>query len=164
MALTKEQKQKSLKAIKEKISGQKAMVFADFSKIASKDLFALRGNLKDAGCDMKIGKKTLIRIALGQSGFSFWKQIKDVVPGQLALIFGIADEIAPSRISNEFAKKFENFKILGGVFENRFIGKEKVLELASIPPRLQLLGRLVGSIASPMASFVRVLDKIANKI
>ena len=73
------------------------------------------------------------------------------------------DEVAPARISNQFAKTNENFKILGGIFENRFIEKERVLVLANIPSRNELLGRLVGSIASPMSSLARVLDKIREK-
>lgn len=160
MALTKEQKTKQIESIKEKVSKQKSMVFVDFNKVPSKDMFGLRKSLKEAGCNLKIAKKTLVRIAFGQSNISFWNKIKSSIPGQSALVFGIEDEIAPARISNKFAKDHEGFKILGGIFENRFIGKEKVLELASIPPRNELLGRLVGSLSSSMASFVRVLDKI----
>ena len=160
MALTKEQKTKQINDIKEKVANQKSMVFVDFNKVPSKDMFFLRKSLKEVGCNLKIAKKTLVRIAFGQSNISFWNKIKAVVPGQLALVLGIEDEIAPARISNKFAKDHEGFKILGGIFENRFIEKEKVLELASIPPRNELLGRLVGSIFSPMSGFVRVLDKI----
>lgn len=160
MALTKEQKTKQVKDIKEKISNQKSMVFVDFNKVASKDMFVLRKNLKEQGCNLKIAKKTLVRVAFGQAGISFWNKIKAVVPGQLALVLGIEDEIAPARIANDFAKKQENFKILGGIFEKRFIDREKVLVLANLPTRDQLLGRLVGSIYSPVSSFVRVLDKI----
>ena len=160
MALTKQKKQDSLKDLKENISKQKSVIFADFSKVASKDLFDLRKKLKEAGCLLKIGKKTLIRIAFGQSNISFWNKIKAIVPGQLALVFGIEDEIAPARIANQFSKKNENFKILGGIFEKKFIDKEKVLVLANIPTRNELLSRLVGSFSSPMASFARVIDKI----
>ncbi|MEK7664103.1 MAG: 50S ribosomal protein L10 [Patescibacteria group bacterium] len=163
MALTKEKKQSNLKDLKESISKQKSVIFADFSKVASKNLFDLRKKLKEAGCILKIGKKTLIRIAFGQSGISFWNNIKKSVPGQLALVFGIEDEIAPARISNQFAKTNENFKILGGIFEKRFIDRERVLELANIPTRNELLGRLVGSLQSSITSFVRVLDKISKK-
>jgi large subunit ribosomal protein L10 len=165
MALTKEQKTKQIDSVKEKISKQKSIIFVDFSKVPSKDMFSLRKSLKEAGCNLKIAKKTLVRIAFGQSNLSFWNKIKSSIPGQLALVFGIEDEIAPARISNIFAKTHENFKILGGVFENRFIARERVLELASIPARDELLSRLVGSLSSSMASFVRVLDKIReNKI
>lgn len=163
MALNKDQKKKQLDNLKEKISNQKSIIFADFSKVPSDKMFTLRKTLKEQGCNLKIGKKTLIRVAFGQSGISFWNKIKKVIPGQLALVFGVEDEIAPARISNQFSKDNENFKILGGIFESRFIDREKVLVLANIPPRNELLGRLVGSIASPMASFVRVLDKITSK-
>src|SRR3989338_1880295 len=135
MALTKQQKEKALNDLKDKISKQKSTVFADFSKVSSKDLFDLRKKLKEAGCLLKIGKKTLIRIAFGQSNISFWNKIKSAVPGQLALVFGVEDEIAPARISNQFFKTNENFKILGGIFESKFITKERVLELANIPTR-----------------------------
>jgi large subunit ribosomal protein L10 len=162
MALTKEQKQKQVKDIKEKISKQKSLVFVDFNKVPSKDLFGFRKSLKEAGCNLKIAKKTLVRIAFGQSNISFWNKIKESVPGQLALVLGIEDEVAPARIANNFAKTHETFKILGGIFENKFIDRERVLVLASIPPRNELLGRLVGSISSPIASFARVLDKISQ--
>jgi large subunit ribosomal protein L10 len=160
MALTKDQKTKQIDSIKEKVLQQKSMVFVDFSKVASKDMFSLRKSLKEAGCNLKIAKKTLVRIAFGQSNISFWNKIKESIPGQLALVFGMEDEVAPARIANNFAKTQENFKILGGIFEKRFIDKVRVLELANIPPRNELLGRLVGSLASSMTSFVRVLDKI----
>ena len=160
MALTKEQKTKQVESVKEKIAQQKSMVFVDFSKVPSKEMFSLRKSLKEAGCNLKIAKKTLVRVAFGQSNISFWNKIKSSIPGQLALVFGIEDEIAPARIANTFAKTQENFKILGGIFENRFIEKARVLELAAIPTRNELLGRLVGSIYSPVSGFVRVLDKI----
>ena len=160
MALTKAQKTKQIDSVKEKIAQQKSVIFVDFAKVPSKEMFSLRKNLKEAGCNLKIAKKTLIRVAFGQSNISFWNKIASSVPGQLALVFGIEDEIAPARIANNFRKTNENFKILGGIFEKRFIDQAKVMELATLPSRNELLGRLVGSIASPMASFVRVLDKV----
>jgi len=160
MALTKQKKQNSLKDLKEQIAKQKSLVFADFSKVNSKDLFSLRKQLKEAGCQLKVAKKTLVRIAFGQSNISFWHQIKKNVPGQLALVFGFEDEMAPARISHAFTKINEHFKILGGIFESRFIEKERVLALANIPPRSDLLSRFVGSLASSMIGFVTVLDHI----
>lgn len=160
MALTKEKKGKALESIKEKISKQKSVIFADFSKVGSVDLFKLRKELKENGCSLKIGKKTLVRIAFGQSGISFWNLIRKSIPGQLALVFGMDDEIAPARIANKFSKTNENFKILGGIFEGRFIDRERALVLANLPSRNELLGRLVGSLSSSMTGFVRVLSKI----
>jgi large subunit ribosomal protein L10 len=160
MALNKEQKTKQIDSIKAKVAEQKSVIFVDFAKVPSKDMFGLRKNLKENGCNLKIAKKTLVRVAFGQSGITYWNKIKSSIPGQLALVFGIEDEIAPARLSNIFAKDHENFKILGGIFEQRFIDREKVLMLANLPSRNELLSRLVGSLSSSMTSFVRVLDKI----
>lgn len=157
MALTRDQKQKSLKDLKESIAKQKSIIFADFSKVNSKDLFHLRKQLKEAGCALKIAKKTLVRIALGQSNISFWHTIKKHIPGQLALVFGIDDEVAPARISNQFAKTNEHFKILGGIFEKKLMEKEKVLFLANLPSKTELLSKLVGSLSSPIMGFENVL-------
>jgi len=163
MALTKQQKTKQIESVKEKIAQQKSVFFIDFAKVPSKEMFGLRKALKEAGCNLKIAKKTLARIAFGQSNISFWNKMKEAIPGQLALVFGIEDDIAPARIVNSFAKKQENLKILGGIFEKRFIDREKVLVLANLPTRNELLSKLVGSLQSPVASFVRVLNKIAEK-
>jgi large subunit ribosomal protein L10 len=160
MALTKEQKAKQIDSIKAGLSNQKSIVFVDFNKVPSKEMFSLRKTLKENGCNLKIAKKTLVRVAFGQSNISYWNKIKSSIPGQIALVFGIEDEIAPARIANQFAKTQENLKILGGIFESRFIEREKVLVLANLPSRNELLSRLVGSIYSPVTSFVRVLDKI----
>jgi large subunit ribosomal protein L10 len=163
MALTKAQKTKQVEAIKAKVAEQKSVIFVDFSKVPSKEMFGLRKTLKENGCNLKIAKKTLVRVAFGQSNISYWNKIKSAVPGQLALVFGIEDEIAPARIANTFAKTQENLKILGGIFESRFIDREKVLVLANLPSRNELLGRLVGSIYSSTTNFVRVLDKIREE-
>lgn len=160
MALTKEQKTKQIDSIKQGLTNQKSIVFVDFSKVPSKEMFSLRKTLKENGCNLKIAKKTLVRVAFGQSNISYWNKIKSSIPGQIALVFGIEDEIAPARIANQFAKTQENLRILGGIFESRFIEREKVLVLANLPSRNELLSRLVGSIYSPVTSFVRVLDKI----
>lgn len=158
MALTKEKKDKSLKSLKENISKQKSIVFIDFSKINSKDLFSLRKTLKEADCLLKIGKKTLMKIAFNNLGDSFWDSVKNSAKGQLALVLGFKDEVAPARISKKFSKVNENLKILGGIFENRFIEKEQVLVLADLPSKEELLAKLILSIKSPIAGFANIFQ------
>ena len=160
MALTREQKVKQIDSVKEKVAKQKSVIFVDFAKVPSKEMFSLRKSLKEAGCNLKIAKKTLVRVAFGQSGINFWDKMKSSIPGQLALVFGIEDDIAPARISGQFGKTNSDFKILGGIFEKRFIDKDKVMVLANLPTKNELLSRLVGSIASSMTGFVTVLDHI----
>jgi len=158
MALTKEQKQKAINDLKEKFSKYKSMVFIDYSKVKSKDIFGLRKKLKAANCLLKVAKKTLLKIAMAEKKVSFWEEIDKNTPGQLAVVFGFEDEIAPAKIVEQFSRENEDIKILGGIFENAFVKQEKVLAFAKIPSRQELLANLIRSIQAPVSGFVNVLQ------
>lgn len=157
MPKTKEQKQKIINDLKEKIARQKAMVFVDLEGMNSKALFQLRDELKKNDCNLQIVKKTLFRKALEALSIEKIAEKIAQVEKQLALAFGFDDEISPAKTCYEFSKTNENLKILGGVIENEFIEKEKMLELAQIPSRAELLARLVGSLQAPVSNFVYTL-------
>jgi len=158
MALTKDEKKKAIKSLEEKIEKQKSIVFIDFSKVNSKDIFAFRKKLKDAGCDLKVSKKTLLGIAFGKKNAELWEEAKKNIPGQLAVVFGMEDEVAPAKVSFQFTKQSENVKVLGGVFEKKFANREMIFALSTIPSRDELLAKLVGSLAAPISGFENVLQ------
>jgi len=156
MALTKKQKTEVIEDIKEKLSKQKAIVFVDYTGLGVKDLLDLRTNLREKESVFKVSKKTLLKIAFKDLSSSLSKKI-DELEGQIGLVFGFGDIISPAKITYNFAKENDNLKILGGVFEGKFIEKEKVEELAQIPTREELLSRMVGSLSTPLSGLVNVL-------
>ena len=158
MALTKDQKKQVIASLEEKIAKQKSIVFIDFAKVNSPDIFAFRKKLKEAGCDLKVSKKTLLGIAFGKENAALWEEAKKNIPGQLAVVFGMEDEVAPAKVSFQFIKQSENVKILGGVFENKFADREMIFALSSIPSRDELLAKLAGSIKAPVSNFVYALN------
>ena len=157
MPLTKEQKSKAIAELEKSLKDQKSMVFIDFSKVNSKDIFSLRQKLRQAGCVMKVAKKTLLAKAFGKDD-ALWQKAKESIPGQLAIIFGIEDEIAPAKITQQFLKQAENIKILGGIFESRFVDKAEVVVLSAIPSKEESLSRLVRTLQSPMSGLLSVLQ------
>ena len=155
MALTKEQKQKVLDDLKEKIAKQKAMLLVGITGLKVKDIADLRRKLKVADGNLKVAKKTLIERALKQNKLDFDK--KDYQE-ELALVFSFKDEILPAKTVYDFSETNPELKILGGFFEGEFLESEKVIELAKLPTKEQLLARLVGSISAPMSNLVSVLE------
>src|SRR4030042_739694 len=154
MPQTKEQKQKTIENLKEKINRQKSMVLIDFQGVKVKDLSELRRKIKEAGGQLKVAKKTLINLALKKFGLKLEKDLK----GEIALIFAFEDSISPLKKTYQFSETNDNLKILDGFFEGKFIEKDKVLTLAQLPSREELLARLVGSISSPVSGFLNVLQ------
>jgi len=115
----------------------------------------LRKELKKNKNEMKVAKKTLLNIALQNQKLEI---AKDKLTGEVALIFGFSDEVSPARTVYQFSKTNPALKILGGFIENKFKEIEEIVALAQLPGREELLARLVGSVASPMSGFVRVLQ------
>jgi len=155
MALTKQQKQKALEDLKDKIAKQKAMVLIGISGLQVKDMSDLRRKLKADDGNLKVAKKTLIEKALKENKLDF---NKNDYKEELALAFGFKDEILPAKSVYEFGETNPNLKILGGFFENKFLETEKVIELAQLPGKEELLARLVGSISSPISGLVNALN------
>jgi large subunit ribosomal protein L10 len=155
MALTKTQKEKIIKDLKDKISKQKAMIFIDFTGLKVKDLFNLRKKLKTADSELKVAKKTLMGIALKEAKL---KIDTKKMAGEIALVFGFKDEISSSKVLYQFSRENPNLKILGGFFENKFKEAEDIITLAQLPSREELLARLVGSIQAPITNFFYILQ------
>jgi len=155
MPLNKEQKKKIIEKIKESIDKQKIAVFVAIAGLKAKDAFNLRNRLKESDCMLNVVKKTLLKIASKDKKFPVEA---DKIAGEIALIFGFKDELSAPKIARKFSKENENLKILGGIFEGQFIEKEKVLALAEIPSREELLAKMLGSMQAPIANFASVLN------
>ena len=78
--------------------------------------------------------------------------------GELALVMGYGDEVAPAKLVYEFSKTNENVKILGGLLENNALSVAQVTSLAQLPSKQELLAKMVGSISAPTRNFVGVLQ------
>jgi large subunit ribosomal protein L10 len=162
MAITREKKRKILEQLKEKIEKQKIMIFIDFTGVKSKDLFSLRKKLKEVGNEIKVAKKTLINLALKEKNLNVIDVRKML--GEVAVIFGMKDEISSAKTVYEFSKENKNLKILGGILEKNFIGPEKIEELAKLPTKEELLAKLVSDISAPISNFVYLLKSIPQSL
>ena len=155
MAQTKAQKEKILKDLKEKITKQKVMFFVDFTGTKVKELSQLRKELKKVGGDLKVVKKTLVKIALEDQKMKFEKE---KFPGEIGLVFAFEDEVSPAKTVYKATLNTKTLNILGGFFENQLKEKEEIITLAQIPSRPELLAKLVGTVSAPISGFANVLQ------
>ena len=72
------------------------------------------------------------------------------------------DATAPARIIANFAKTAPKLEIKGGVVEDTYYDAKGMQVIATIPSREELLGKLLGSIQSPITNLARVLNQIAE--
>ena len=160
MAKTRDQK-KEMVSILENISKEsKSVVFVNFTKLLVKDETSLRNKLRENGLYYKVVKKTLLKKGFG--GSSFAGEMPEL-PGMMAIAYG-NDLIAPAREVYEFQKtRKDNVSIVGGVFDGKYMTKEEMMSIATIPSTQVLYGQFVNLINTPIQQFVTALSKIAEK-
>lgn len=158
MAITKDKKQEIYQGVLAAIKGAASVVFVNFHGLSMEETTKLRKGLKKEGIAYTVAKKTLAKRALNDS------KIEGDMPaleGELALVYS-SDLLAPARGVYEFQKTYKDkISIVGGVFEGKYMNKEAMISVATIPPLIVLRGQFVNLINSPIQRFVVALDQIA---
>jgi len=159
MAITKEKKKEIISKLKNIFDDAKTIVFVNFHGLGVGDTTAIRKELRKNGISYFVAKKTLIGLVLKDKKMGSENTVFD---GELGIVYG-DDNIAPAREVYRFSKKHnDKLKILGGVFEKKFVNGEQMIELAQIPDMLALRGQFANVINSPIQRFVIALNQIAQ--
>src|ERR1035437_10292777 len=157
--ITKVQKKELIDKAAKALKGSKSVVFANFHHLIVSDDMAMRKALRKEGVGYMVVRKSLAKIALKEAG------IEGTMPefvGELAIIYG-DDLTAPAREFFTFQKKYkDNVKIVGGIFEGKYMSVEEMTAVAMIPSQKTLYAQFVNLINSPIQRFAVVLDAIAK--
>ncbi len=159
MAKTKDQKKEVVKTLAKVVKDAASIVFINFDKLQVAEETKLRRALADNGSHYQVVKKTLLTKAFEGSGMS-----GDMaeMPGMIAIATS-GDLIAPAREVYAFQKDHkDNIKIVGGVFDGRFVGMEEMMSIATIPPLKTLQSMFANIINSPLQRFAVVLSEVAK--
>ncbi len=164
MAITREAKEQSVQQLKDDFSTFKLAVLTDYRGLTVAELKELRRNLAAEGISYRVSKNTLLRIATAET-----PALKEIDPatftGPMALAIGAGDEVAPARVIFQYAKDHEALEIVGALTpDGRLLTPAEVKTLALMPSREQLLGSVVGTIATPLTGFVGVMGAQVRSI
>ncbi len=153
--LNKTQKKELVKELVDKIKRQQSLVFTDVSGLSVAEMQKLRRELKKAGIEYRVAKKTLITLALKEAKYDI-----DItqVPGSLGTAFSYQDPVSPAKIIFKFSKEHKNLRVVGGIMEGRFLTVQEVEALSKIPSKEELIATLVGMLKGPIFGLVNVLQ------
>ncbi len=146
--------------IKEKVSRATSVVLVDPRGLTVAQDTALRKSLREIGVDYKVYKNRLMRLGFEGSDFA---KLDEYLEGPSAAAFCYDDPTAAARVISKIAKDVKLLEFKAGVIENNVYNAEEVQAIANIPSREELLSKLLGSFKSPMSSFARIIQAIADK-
>ena len=160
MAISKDKKVEILGKLKEATEKANTMVFVNFHALPVNLVTEIRKTLRENGVGYFVAKKTLIKKAFGEKGYA---GTMPELPGEISVAYS-DDQIASAKGVYDYQKKNpELLKIVGGVFENKFLNAAEMMNIATIPGREILYGMFVNVINSPIQGLVIALDAIAKK-
>lgn len=166
--LQKSKKAEIIKGLEESIKGSPSIIFVNFHGMKVSDETQLRRDLRNKGVNYKVSRKTLLKRALKGAAEGELPELSGEVamaylPVLAEVLEDTKDNIAPAREVYNFQKSHKgSLNILGGIFEGKFIGATKMMEIAMIPSREVLYAQFVNLINSPIQRFVVALDQIAK--
>lgn len=142
------------------IDGAQCVLLVNYSGLTVEQDTVLRKELREAGVQYKVYKNRMMNLAFqGTACESLCKHLE----GTNALAVSATDATAPARIMAKYAKQFPKLELVAGVVEGNYNDQKAMQAIADIPSREVLLGRLLGSMQSPVANFARVIKQIAEK-
>ncbi|NMB92284.1 MAG: 50S ribosomal protein L10 [Parcubacteria group bacterium] len=160
--ISRQKKEQVVKELLDLIKQSKSIYFTSLSGLNVSKVSDLRKSLRGVNAKAKVAKKTLIDLSFKQAGLEM--KVKDNFADSVLMEFALGDSIAVAKIIWQFSKSNEPFKILGGLMDGQLLTVEEIIQLAKIPSREVLLGRLVSSLASPIRNFNYVLKGNTMKL
>ena len=154
-----ELKQPIVKEIAELLDGAQSAVVVDYRGLTAEQDTKLRKELREAGVTYKVYKNTMIRLAAKGTPF---ETLDSSLEGPTAIAVSKEDATAPARILYNFSKTAPKLELKAGVVDGVTYDQDGIKVIATIPSRDELIGRLLGSIQSPITNFARVLNQIAE--
>ena len=152
-----EAKKVVVEEIVEKIKNSKSVVLVEYNKLTVAEVSELRNKCREAGCEYKVYKNTLVRKAFNDLGF---KDFDNDLNGPTAFAFG-ADETVAAKLMHEASKTYEGKIVVKSAFvDNAYVDKNGVKELATMPSKEELLAKLLGSLQAPVANFAGLLNNL----
>jgi large subunit ribosomal protein L10 len=157
-----ERKKKLIGQLEEALRQHDVAILTNPRGLSTPDLNALRAKLHDVDATYVIAKNTLLGRAASECGIA---GLSPMLEQQTALALGNDRAQDVSKALADYVRMNRSpLTVKGGILGGRVITVAQVEQLATLPPRLALRGRLAGTIQAPLSGFVGLLDSALGEL
>ncbi len=147
-------KEASVGELTEKLAGAKSLFLTDYSGLTVSEITKLRGELRKDGNTYSVVKNTLFKIAAGDLA----SRLESFLAGPTGIVFAGADPVAPAKALKTFSDTVKRIGIKAAYIDGQIVDAKQVEILAKLPPKIELIANLVGTLANPLRGLVTVLS------
>jgi large subunit ribosomal protein L10 len=141
--------------LREQITRSTIIIGAAYQGLRMSEMGALRRQLGAKGVQLRVTKNTLLRLAAAAAGKP---AVAELAEGPTAVVFSYGDAVETARAVREYAQAAKNAFVPRRAFmEGRLLSARDLGDVASLPPRPVMLGRLVGGLQGPVSRLAQLL-------
>ncbi len=163
MAVSRKQKEKVVATLIDDLGEARSVILTDFTGINVADMTDLRVQMRENGITFTVVKNTLLRKIFKEIEIGKEQDVYGMMEGPTALAYS-SDEVMPIKVIKKFAEDHDGLpQVKGGLVSGVTYEVGKLMKLADIPSRDELLAKFMGSARSPLQGFVSVSSGIIRK-
>ena len=147
-------KEAAIGELAKRLAASQTLFLTDYAGLTVSEITKLRGELRKDGSSYAVVKNTLFRIAAGDLA----SQLEMFLAGPTGIVFAGEDPIAPAKALKTFSDNVKKVAVKAAYIDGRVVDAKAVDILAKLPPKLELMAKLVGTLANPLRGLVTVLS------
>jgi large subunit ribosomal protein L10 len=152
---------KDVEALRKELERAKHIFVNGFEKLTVAQDFELRKVVRGAGANYQVIKNNLAeKAAEGTPAAALLKDLK----GMTSLAFTATDPVALAKALTGYAKTNPAFTFRAGMVEGRVVDVGAIQELSSMPPREEILAKLLFLIQAPAQRVVTALGAVGRSL
>ena len=150
-----EQKKQQVAALTEAFQKANVGVLVNYSGITVEKDTKLRKQLREAGCEYKVVKNTMLSRAFKDAGID---GLDECLNGTTAIAYSEAGYTEAPKILSDYAKDNDNFQVKAGFIDGAAVDSASIEALANLPPKEVLVAQVLGGLNGPIQGFANVLN------
>jgi large subunit ribosomal protein L10 len=165
------QKAEAISDFSENIGRATNAFVLDFKGITVPQVTELRKQVRESGSEYVVVKNTLALIAVKDSPLT---KLSNHFTGMTAVAYNTTDPVALAKVLTKFAKDVPTVQFKGAMLAGQVVAANEIQNIANLPSREELLGKLLYLMQHPirglavvlngtLRNFAVVLDQIAQQ-
>ena len=149
-------KESQVEDIKSRLSRSSIAIATGYQGMSASNMTDLRARMREQGIEYRVIKNTLALRAASELGN---EGVERVLLGPTAMAFGYGEATDAAKGLNTFITTSRlPLVIHGAVMDGQVLSADQVVSLATLPPRDELLSRLLGQMQAPITGLATVLS------
>jgi len=156
-------KQTTIHELEHELELIQGAIVTDYRGLTVEQITTLRRRLRPAKARYSVVKNTLLKLAMQEKGLP---DLGAMLEGPSAVLFSEGDPVEAAKILAAYVKELRKDlpQVKGGFLGARVMTPADVANLATLPPREQILANLLGTLQTPVSNVVTIIGAVLQNL